>query len=219
MNELFYSLCEIEYTWVFRSILAQEIWKFLQVTHKGTSQVKDSKISLLTLQFEVFKLENGESINVTYNRFNDIVAAVQNLSKNLASDEINRKLFASRPIEWSPKVTVIKEAKNLKTITTEELLGSLITNKHTLERDHKEKEVDKRKKKDLALQLLMGNMKELDQALYSRNFMKFVNKKVVDKRSEEKKWKNKEEKKKEKGKKVLQATLEKDDENELEEFL
>lgn len=198
MNELFYSLCEIEYTWVFRSILAQEIWKFLQVTHEGTSQVKDSKISLLTLQFEVFKLANGESINVTYNRFNDIVVAVQNLSKNLALDEINRKLFASRPIEWRPKVTVIKEAKNLKTITTEELLGSLITNKHTLERDHKEKEVDKKKKKDLALQLLMGNMKELDQALYSRNFMKFVNKMVFVKRSEEKKKKKKEEKKKEK---------------------
>lgn len=50
----------------------------------------------------------------------------------------------------------IDEGKNLKTITTQELLGSPITNEHTLERDRRENEVDhEKKKKDLGLQLLM----------------------------------------------------------------
>lgn len=53
-------------------------------------------------------------------------------------------------------VMAIEEAKNPKTITTEELLGFLITHEHTLQRDKKKKEVDKKKKKDHALQLLMG---------------------------------------------------------------
>lgn len=82
-------------------------------------------------------------------------------------------------------MTVIEKAKNLKTITNQELLGSLITHEHTLERDWKEKEVEK-KEKDLALQLLMGNMKWLDQAFYSSSFKKFVNKKGLDKRGEKK---------------------------------
>lgn len=47
-------------------------------------------------------------------------------------------------------MAAIEEANNLKTITTEELLGSLITCKHTLKRDPKEKDVEK-KKKDLTL--------------------------------------------------------------------
>lgn len=107
-------------------------------------------------------MKDGESINITYNQFNDIVVALSNLGKGLTLDEFNRKLFASLPIEWRLKVTAIEEVKNLKTITTEELLGSLITHGHTLERDRKEKEVDKKKKKDLALQLLMGNLEGFD---------------------------------------------------------
>lgn len=85
-----------------------------------------------------------------YNYFNEIVVALKNLGKNLASNEINGKLLASLPIEWRPKEMVIEEAKNLKNITTVELLGSLVTHEYTWERDQKEKEVDK-KKKDLVL--------------------------------------------------------------------
>lgn len=48
-------------------------------------------------------------------------------------------------------VTTVEEVKNLKTIATEELLDSLITHEHTLERDKREKKVSKKKKKDLAL--------------------------------------------------------------------
>lgn len=39
-------------------------------------------------------MEDGESINIKYNRVNDTVVALKNLDKNLASDEINRKLLA-----------------------------------------------------------------------------------------------------------------------------
>lgn len=56
----------------------------------------------------------------------------------------------------------IDEAKNLKITTTKDLLGSLITREHTLERDHKEKEVDKKKKKDPALQLLISDVEDDD---------------------------------------------------------
>lgn len=79
------------------------------------------------------------------------MVALQNLGKDLGLDEINRKLLASLPIEWKPKVTAIIEVNNLKTITTEELLGSLITHEHTLRKNQKEKEVDIMKKKDLPL--------------------------------------------------------------------
>lgn len=66
-----------------------------------------------------------------------------------------------------------EKEKNLKTITTEELLGSLITLEHTVERDQKEKEIDKKKKKDLALQVLLDNDEE-DTTLLTRRFKNFL---------------------------------------------
>lgn len=83
-------------------------------------------------------------------------------------------------------MTVIENVKNLKTITTLELHGSLITHEYTLKRDRKEQEVDNRKIKDLALQLLMGSMDGPNQAFYSRKFKNFMNKKVLDKRGDKK---------------------------------
>lgn len=66
-----------------------------------------------------------------------------------------------------------EKEKNLKTITIEELLGSLITLEHTLKRDQKEKEIDKKKKKDLALQVLLDNDEE-DTTLLTRRFKNFL---------------------------------------------
>lgn len=89
--------------------------------------------------------------------FNDIIVGLQNLRKKLEQDKLNWKLLAYLPIEWRPKVTAIEESKNLKTITMKELLGSLITHEYTHEKDKKENEVSKKKKKkDLALQLLLN---------------------------------------------------------------
>lgn len=70
---------------------------------------------------------------------------LQNLGKELSSDEINRTLVLSLPIEWRSKVAAIEEVKNIKTITVEELLGPLITHEHTLVKDWKGKEADMKK--------------------------------------------------------------------------
>lgn len=77
VNALFCTLSETEYTSASRYSMAQEIWQLLE----GTSQVKESKISLLTSQNETFKME-GEIINTKYNRFNDFIVGFQNHGKN-----------------------------------------------------------------------------------------------------------------------------------------
>lgn len=61
-------------------------------------------------------------------------------------DEINEKLLALLFVEWRPKLMAIEKAKNIRTITTKEFLRFLMTHEHTLERDRKEKELDKKKR-------------------------------------------------------------------------
>lgn len=127
MNALFFALNETKYMRVSRCCTAQDIWQLLEVTLEGILQVKESKINLLTCKYETFKIKDGESINAIYNRFNDIIVRLQNLGKKLELVELNRKLLASLPIECRPKVMVIEEAKNLKTITVEEHPRPIIT--------------------------------------------------------------------------------------------
>jgi len=41
---------------------SNQLWLILQVTHKGTNKVKESKISVLVHKFELFKMKENETI-------------------------------------------------------------------------------------------------------------------------------------------------------------
>lgn len=60
---------------------AKEIWTLLEVTNEGTSQVKESKISLLNHKYVVLKMDNDKTITQMYNHFNDIVVGLKGLVK------------------------------------------------------------------------------------------------------------------------------------------
>ena len=90
--------------------------------------------------------------------------------------ELNRKLLQARPNEQRPKVTAIEEAKDLKKLSLEELLGSLITHEQTLQDDKEENESSK-KKKDLALKLMLEGSEVSDDediSLLTRKFNHFI---------------------------------------------
>lgn len=62
MNALYCALNKTEF-----NTTAKEIYDLVEITHEGTSQVKESKINLLTHKYEVFKMEENETINNMYN--------------------------------------------------------------------------------------------------------------------------------------------------------
>ena len=66
-------------------------------TYKGTSRVRDTKISLLCGQFKIFKMEANESIDEMHNRFINIINPSSVLGKNFTNVEINSKLLRSLP--------------------------------------------------------------------------------------------------------------------------
>ena len=53
---------------------AKEIQYKLEVTHEGTNQVKESKISILVYRYELFKMERNETISKIFTRFTDIIS-------------------------------------------------------------------------------------------------------------------------------------------------
>lgn len=65
-----------------------------------------------------------ESIKGMFNKFRDIISALEGLSKTFLISELVRKMLRSLPRLWEYKVTAIQEAKNLDTLKLQELIGS-----------------------------------------------------------------------------------------------
>ncbi|KAG2727786.1 hypothetical protein I3760_01G174400 [Carya illinoinensis] len=116
MNLLFNALNGNKFNRIMTCATAKEIWDNLEVTYEGTSQVKESKIYILTHEYEMFKMNDDESISM----------------------EIVRKILNSLPKRWESKVTAILETRDLKKFEVNELIGSLITHEYTLKRGEEE---------------------------------------------------------------------------------
>jgi len=78
--------------------------------------VKETKINLLTHDYELFFIKEKETIKKMFTRFNDITTTLEALGKVYSNGERVRKILSSLPRIWDPKVIVIQEAKDLNTL-------------------------------------------------------------------------------------------------------
>lgn len=62
--------------------IAKEVSDTLAVTHEGTNQVKELKISILTHHYELLTMKCDECIKDMYTRFSNIINGVTSLGKS-----------------------------------------------------------------------------------------------------------------------------------------
>ncbi|GMI69866.1 hypothetical protein like AT4G00980 [Hibiscus trionum] len=106
---------------------AKEVWDTLETTYEGTSDVKEAKIGLLNLSYENFKMDPEESVSKMFDRFSVIVNGLKGFGEIIPEDKLVRKLLYSLPESWDGKRTAIIEARDLKTLKLDALVGSLLT--------------------------------------------------------------------------------------------
>ncbi|KAL4312255.1 hypothetical protein GQ457_01G023590 [Hibiscus cannabinus] len=106
---------------------AKEVWDTLETTYEGTNDVKETKIGLLNLSYENFKMEPDENVTKMFDRFSVIVNGFKGFGEIIPEDKLVRKLLYSLPESWDSKRTTIIEAKDLKTLKLDALMGSLLT--------------------------------------------------------------------------------------------
>ena len=126
INVLYYALDVNEFNRISTCNSAKEIWDRLEITHEGTNQVKESKISILVHKYELFKMEQNQSISGMYTWFTDIINNLKNLDKSYTDSKLYRKVLRSLPHSWEAMVIAIQEAKDLTCLKLEEILGSLM---------------------------------------------------------------------------------------------
>ncbi|XP_070026436.1 uncharacterized protein [Nicotiana sylvestris] len=106
---------------------AKEIWEALQTAHEGTTQVKQSKIDMLTTEYELFRMKDDESIQDMHTRFTSIINKLHSLGDVIPRNKLVRKILSALPGSWESKVNAITVAKDLQTLTKDELIGNLKT--------------------------------------------------------------------------------------------
>ncbi|KAK8661446.1 hypothetical protein V6N13_091050 [Hibiscus sabdariffa] len=184
MHILFCALGPDEYAKMSSCSSAKEIWDKLEVTHEGTSEVKETKIGLLNLSYENFKMEPDEDIKKMFDQFSVIVNGLKGYGEIIPEDKLVRKLIYSLPESWDSKKTAIIEAKNLKTLKLDELMGSLLTHelmkqgKRDEEKKKEEKKEIEKKKIGIALKasLESDSSEEDDEemAFLAKRFTRFM---------------------------------------------
>ncbi|XP_070020661.1 uncharacterized protein [Nicotiana sylvestris] len=92
--------------------------------HEGTTQVKQSKIDMLTIEYELFRMKDNESIQDMHTRFTSIINELHSLGETVLRNKLVRKILSTLPSPWESKVNVITESKDLQELTTEELIGN-----------------------------------------------------------------------------------------------
>ncbi|KAL4285514.1 hypothetical protein GQ457_16G024580 [Hibiscus cannabinus] len=102
-------------------------WNKLEVIHERTNEVKETKIGLLNLNYENLKMDPNEDIKAMFNWFSIIVNELKGFGEAILEDKLVRKLIYSLPESWDSKKTTIIEAKNLKELKLDELIGSPLT--------------------------------------------------------------------------------------------
>ncbi|KAH0645174.1 hypothetical protein KY284_033058 [Solanum tuberosum] len=80
-------ICVEEYNRISACESAKEIWDSLRTTHEGTEQMKESKVDMLTTQYENFTMKEGESIHDMHTRFSSITNELPSLGEPISSSK------------------------------------------------------------------------------------------------------------------------------------
>ncbi|KAL4297106.1 hypothetical protein GQ457_12G013110 [Hibiscus cannabinus] len=97
LHILFCSLVPDVYAKVSSCDISKEVWDKLEVIHEGTNDVKETKISLLNLEYENFKIDPNEDIKSMFDQFSTIVNQLKGFGEDIPEDKLIRKLIYSLP--------------------------------------------------------------------------------------------------------------------------
>jgi hypothetical protein len=135
MNTILSGLAEAEFVKVMQLDSAKEMWDKLISSYKGNEKVKDAKIQTYRLKFEKLKMNEDETINKYFLRVEELVNAMKGLGENIEDAFLVHKILRALPNRFNPKVSAIEELNDLKILSIDQLLGTLIAYEIRISKD------------------------------------------------------------------------------------
>ena len=93
LNAIFCGISPNEFYRISHITIAKEAWQILEITYEGTKKVKDTKLQMLTSQFEELKMSKDKSFDSFYCKLNEVVIGKFNLSEKTKDSKIVRKIL------------------------------------------------------------------------------------------------------------------------------
>ena len=135
------------------------MWDTLQVTHEGTTDVKRSRINTLTHEYELFRMNQNETIQDMQKRFTHIVNRLASLGKIFSNEDLINKVLRCLSRQWKPKVIAIAKSRDLINMSLATLFRKLQEHEMEHMRLHQYEENDKNRK-GIALKALSSFVQE-----------------------------------------------------------
>ena len=137
MNATLSVLVESEFVKVMHLETAKDMWDKLVNSYEGNEKVKDAKLQSHILKFEQLKMNEDESVSKFFLRVDKLVNAMRALGGKIKDDDTNlvQKILRSLPDRFNPKVSAIEEMSDLKTLTMDQLLGTLTAYEMRISKD------------------------------------------------------------------------------------
>nr|KYP33484.1 hypothetical protein KK1_045657 [Cajanus cajan] len=132
---------------------SKEMWDTLQVTHEGTSDVKISRKHTLIREYELLRMNSGESIYDFQKHFTHLINNLIDLGRKFKEEELNLKVLQCLDRSWQAKVTTIEKSKDLTSLTLATLFGKLREHEKKLHIFY-ENELQDKKRKGVSLKAL-----------------------------------------------------------------
>ena len=106
-NAIFCGVSPDEFRRISYITIAKEAWQILETIYEGTKKVKDTKLQMLTTQFEELRISEDESFDSFYSKLNEVVIGKFNLGEKTKDSKVVRKILRSLPESFHAKVTTI----------------------------------------------------------------------------------------------------------------
>jgi hypothetical protein len=135
MNVILNGLEEAEFVKVMHLQTAKEMWDKLINSYEGNEKVKDAKLQTYRLKFEQLKMNEDETVNKYFLRVEELVNAMKGLGEKIEESFLVQKILRSLLDKFNPKVSAIEELNDLKTLTIDQLLGTLTAYEMRISKD------------------------------------------------------------------------------------
>lgn len=129
-----------EYEKIKNRYSSKSIFNSLSMTHEGNAQAKETKTLTLIQKYEASIIEDDETVETMFSRFQMLVALLKVLNKGYSMVDHVKKIIKSLPKKWSPMVASLKLEKNLNNIILEELVSSLRSHEIEIQEDKPQKQ-------------------------------------------------------------------------------
>lgn len=127
MNAILSGLAEFEFVKVMHLESAKEMWDKLISSYEGNEKVKGVKLQTYRLKFVQLKMHEDELVSKYFLRVEELVNAIRGLGETIDEAPLVQNILRALLDRFNPKISAIEELHDLKTLSSDQLLGTLTT--------------------------------------------------------------------------------------------